>query len=99
MAVESKLQGALASLKTAGLRVYGVESLPQCEPISTGSLVFDKLLNGGIYTRKISHIFAKQGTGKSVLSYNVINNALHKYPESIAILVDIECRYDPNWGR
>lgn len=98
MADNSKLNTALDSLKRAGIRVYNSDALPKCENIKTGSLILDKLLDGGVKTRRITQFFSKPGVGKSVMAYHCINNALHQYEDSIAILVDVECRYDPEWG-
>lgn len=93
----SKLNSALEALKKSGIRVYQKESMPECEVIPTGSIVFNKIMNGGFHTRKLEQLFAKEGVGKSVLAYTAINNALHIFPESIAILLDIECRADMEW--
>ena len=97
MVTNPKLAAALESLKKNGVRVYQNDSLPECDVIPSGSLVFNRIMNGGVYTRRLTQFFSKPGVGKSVLSYTVINNALHKFPDSIAILLDIECRYDAEW--
>lgn len=93
----TKLNSALEALKKSGMRVYTNEDVPTQEYIKTGSLILDKLLGGGISTRRIHQFFGKPGCYKSVMSYHVINNALTQYPESVAILLDLECRYDPRW--
>lgn len=93
----SKLNSALEALKKSGIRIYTEETIPECETIPTGSLIFNQIMDGGVHTRRLEMIFAREGVGKSVLAYTVINNALHKFEDSIAILLDIECRADMNW--
>lgn len=93
----SKLSSALESLKKAGISVYKTNNLPECDVIPTGSLVFNQIMNGGVHTRRLEMLFAREGVGKSVLAYTIINNALHKFEDSIAILLDIECRADIDW--
>lgn len=95
--MNSKLNAALETLKKNGIRVYTEKTIPDCDVIPTGSLVFNQIMNGGVHTRRIEMIFAREGVGKSVLSYTIINNALHKFEDSIAILLDIECRADIAW--
>lgn len=96
--VSSKLNSALEALKKSGMRIYDNNSVPKPEYIKTGSMILDKLLNGGVPTRRITQFFGKPGCYKSVMSYHTINNALNQYPESIALLLDLECRYDPKWA-
>lgn len=93
----SKLNSALEALKKNGVRIFNNESMPVCDIIPTGSLIFNEIMNGGFHTRKLEQLFAKEGVGKSVLAYTAINNALHIFPDSIAILLDIECRADISW--
>ena len=95
--MDSKLNSALEALKKSGVRVYNSTSIPECDVIPTGSLIFNQVMNGGFHTRRLEQVFAREGVGKSVLAYTAINNALHKFPESIAILLDIECRADIEW--
>lgn len=94
----TKLNSALEALKKNGVGVYNVNNLPQCDIIPTGSLICNKIMNGGVATRRLTQLFSKPGVGKSVLAYTIINNALHQFPDSIAILLDIECRYDNTWA-
>lgn len=95
--MDNKLNTALEALKKNGMRIYTEDTIPECEVIPTGSLIFNKVMNGGFHTRKLEQLFAREGVGKSVLAYTAINNALHIYPDSIAILLDIECRADIEW--
>lgn len=95
----SKLNAALDALKKSGVRVFNPETLPKVEYIKTGSLILDKLLGGGIATRRIHQFFGKPGSYKSVMSYITVNNALNQYPESYAIILDLECRFEPKWVR
>lgn len=95
--MDSKLNSALEALKKSGMRVYTNETVPKQEYIKTGSLILDKLLGGGISTRRIHQFFGKPGSYKSIMSYHVINNALNKYSDSVALLLDLECRYDSRW--
>lgn len=94
----SKLDYALQALKKSGMSIYKTDNLPSCDVIPTDSLIFNKVMNGGVYTRRLTQLFSKPGVGKSVLSYTIINNALHKFPDSIAILLDVECRFDESWA-
>lgn len=96
--MSTNVASALEALKKNGIRVYSTGTLPECEVIPTSSLIFNKIMDGGVRTRRITQIFSKPGVGKSVVSYTIINNALHKYPESVAILLDIECRFDEEWA-
>lgn len=93
----TKLNSALEALKKSGVRIYDTHTLPCPEHIKTGSLILDKLLDGGVPTRRLTQFFGKPGSYKSIMSYHVINNALNKYPDSIAIVLDLECRFDPQW--
>lgn len=95
--MNSKLNSALEALKKNGIRVYDEKTIPECEVIPTGSLIFNQVMNGGFHTRRLEMICAREGVGKSVLSYTAINNALHKFEDSVAILLDIECRADIEW--
>lgn len=95
--MDSKLNSALEALKKSGIRIYNNDTVPKQEYIKTGSLILDKLLGGGISTRRIHQFFGKPGCYKSVMSYHVVNNALNQYPESVAVILDLECRYDPRW--
>lgn len=94
----SKLVSALEALKKSGISVYKSDNLPECEVIPTGSLICNQIMNGGVYTRRLTQLFSKPGVGKSVLAYTIIDNALRKFPDSIAILLDIECRFDETWA-
>ena len=94
----SKLNSALESLKKSGIAVYKTGDLPECEVIPTGSLICNKIMGGGVCTRRLTQIFSKPGVGKSVLAYTIINNALKMFPDSISILLDIECRFDLTWA-
>ncbi len=94
----TKLNAALEALKKNGVRVYTPETLPECEVIPTSSLIFNRIMDGGVRTRRVTQLFSRPGVGKSVLAYTVIDNALRKFPESVAILLDIECRFDPEWA-
>lgn len=93
----SKLNSALEALKKSGVRVYTPNNLPECEIIPTGSLIFNQVMDGGVRTRRITQLFSRPGVGKSVLAYTIVNNALHKFPDSIAMILDIECRFDEEW--
>ena len=95
----SKLNSALEALKKNGVRVFTPEQLPECEIIPTSSLIFNKIMDGGFKTRRISQLFSRPGVGKTVLSYTAIDNALRKFPESVAIILDIECRFDEKWAK
>lgn len=95
--MDSKLKSALDSLKKDGVRVFTSETLPQCDIIPTSSLVFNQIMDGGVRTRRITQFFSRPGVGKSVLAYTVINSALHMFPDSVAVLLDIECRFDETW--
>lgn len=95
----TKLLNALETLKKSGMRVYTEDTVPKPEHIKTGSLILDKLLDGGLETRRLTQFFGKPGSYKSVMSYHIINNALEQYPDSVAILLDLECRFDPKWAR
>lgn len=94
----SKLTSALQALKKSGMTVYKTDNLPACDVIPTDSLICNKIMNGGAHTRRLTQLFSKPGVGKSVLSYTIINNALHMFPESVAIIVDVECRFDYEWA-
>lgn len=94
----TKLNEALKALKSNGVNVYKTNTLPECEVIPTGSLICNQIMNGGVFTRRLTQLFSKPGVGKSVLAYTIIDNALRKYPDSIAILLDIECRFDETWA-
>lgn len=95
----SKLNAALEALNKSGMRIYTEDTVPKPEHIKTGSLLLDKLLYGGLETRRLTQFFGKPGSYKSVMSYHIINNALNQYPESVAILLDLECRFAPEWAR
>jgi len=94
--MDRKTAAKLEELKNKGL-IFSADKLPQPERIPTGSLMLDYITDGGIPTRRLTQFFAKEGTGKSVQGYHCINNALKKYPDKVAILVDIEQRADINW--
>lgn len=94
----SKLTSALEALKKSGVRIYDTHTLPQPEYIKTGSLILDKLLDGGVPTRRLTQFFGRPGSYKSVMSYHVINNALTMYPDSIVVILDLECRFSPEWA-
>lgn len=94
--MNKKLNKSIESLVESGLLMW-TKDVPVPEKIKTGSLLFDYILDGGIDTRRITHFFAKEGTGKSVMSYMIANNALKQYPDSVVILVDTEHRADMEW--
>ena len=94
--MDKKLSREIDSLIESGL-LMRASNVPAPEKIETGSLLFDYILGGGVDTRRITHFFAKEGTGKSVMSYMIANNALKKYPDSVVILVDTEHRADTEW--
>lgn len=95
----NKLNAALDALKKSGIRIYTENDIPKPEHIKTGSLMLDKLLEGGLETRRLTQFFGKPGSYKSVMSYHIINNALNQYPESVAVLLDLECRFTPEWAK
>ena len=95
--MDSKLNSALEALKKSGVRVYTPDNLPECEIIPTGSMIFNKIMDGGVRTRRLTQLFSRPGVGKSVLAYTIVNNALHKFPDSLAMVLDIECRFDEEW--
>lgn len=86
----------LQKLIDTGL-IKPASEMPIPDRIPTGSLMLDYILCGGIPTRRLSQFFSKEGTGKSVQAYHCINNALKKYPDRIAVLVDTEQRADKEW--
>lgn len=94
----AKVAAALEKLKKGGVRIYTVETLPEPEHIKTGSLMLDKLLGGGLETRRLTQFFGRPGCYKSVMSYCTVNNALKQYPESVAVILDLECRFAPEWA-
>lgn len=94
----SKLNNALEALKKSGIRIYNTSNVPRPEYIKTGSLILDRLLEGGVPTRRITQFFGKPGSYKSVMSYHCVNNALNQYPDSIALFLDLECRFSPEWA-
>ena len=94
----SKLNNALEALKNSGVNVYKTDNLPKCDVIPTSSLIFNTIMNGGVKTRRITQLFSKPGVGKSVCAYTVIDNALRMFPDSVAILLDVECRFDIEWA-
>lgn len=96
--MNSKLNSALDALKKNGIRIYGNDDIPKVERIKTGSLMLDRLLNGGVPTRRITQFFGKPESFKSSMSYYVVNNALTQYPDSVAVILDLECRYTPEWA-
>lgn len=95
----SKLNSALEALKKSGIRIYTEDTVPKPEHIKTGSLLLDKLLDGGLETRRLTQFFGKPGSYKSVMSYHIIDSALSQYPDSVAVLLDLECRFAPEWAR
>lgn len=96
--MNDKVMAALKALKKDGVRVYTPETLPECAIIPSASLVFNKIMDGGVRSRRLYQFFSKEGVGKSVLSYTIIDNALRMFPDSIAVIFDIECRFDPEWA-
>ena len=94
--MDKKLSKDIEALIESGL-VMRAGNVPAPEKIKTGSLMFDYILGGGIDTRRITHFFAKEGTGKSVMAYSIANNALKQYPDSVVVLVDTEHRADMEW--
>lgn len=94
----NKLSNALEALKKSGMRIYTENNIPKPEHIKTGSLILDKLLDGGLETRRLTQFFGKPGSYKSVMSYHIINNALNQYPDNVAVLLDLECRFTPEWA-
>lgn len=96
--MNSKLNAALETLKKNGIRIYSNDTIPKIERIKTGSIMLDRLLNGGVPKRRITQFFGKPESFKSSMSYYVINNALTQYPDSVAVILDLECRYTPEWA-
>lgn len=96
--MNSKLNSVLEALKKSGMRIYDNDTIPKIEHIKTGSLMLDKLLNGGVPKRRITQFFGKPESFKSTMSYYVVNNALTQDPESVAVILDLECRYTPEWA-
>jgi len=65
--------------------------------LSTGLPTLDIALGGGWPKGRISLITGFKESGKSYLSYKAIAET-HKDPETLAILLDAERAYTPQWG-
>lgn len=54
----TKLTSALDALKKNGVRVYNQTTIPKCDAIPTGSLIFNQVMNGGFHTRRTTQLFS-----------------------------------------
>jgi recombination protein RecA len=65
--------------------------VPEIETMSTGSILLDKILGGGIARGVVVEIFGQEGSGKTTLSLLMIAEAQKKYKDGLFIYIDLEC--------
>ena len=79
-------------------KVMRASDVPVGPPISTGSLALDFATGyGGFPSNRVVEIYGRPGTGKTTLALIAMMNALEKYPDRGALLMDVEHKCDPAW--
>lgn len=67
------------------------------ETISTGSLVLDNILGGGVGKGRIVEIYGAESCGKTTLSLTIIANV--QKAGGTALFLDVEQAFDPTYAR
>lgn len=99
--MSSNLDDVLKKLnKTYGqntISILGDMEIPHTECISTGSLLIDKILGGGIAFGRICEVFGNEGAGKTSICLQVVANC-QAMGKKVAYL-DVEQAVDLNYAR
>ena len=77
----------------SGIEVMKKRQLVQ--KISTGSVAFDALMNGGFETGAITECFGEFGSGKTQVGHLLAVNTLKEDPEAYAVYIDTENTFRP----
>lgn len=72
--------------------------IPEHPRIPTGIFAMDLALGGGLPKGKISMLYGKEDSGKSLLLYKIIATHQFLFPKEKCILVDIENNYETSWA-
>jgi len=67
--------------------------------VSTGILALDVALVGGLLQSRGSMFYGEKSAGKSTLALIVVRQVLNKYPNKVAVWMDIEGTFDRTWAR
>jgi recombination protein RecA len=88
--IDNFLKGVSKDIGTdEDMRIASV--IPEIEKISTGSLLLDKVLGGGVARGVVVEIFGQEGSGKTTLSLLMIAEAQKKYKDALFVYLDLEC--------
>lgn len=78
--------------------ISGIDLLKKRETvnrISTGSLAFDQMLDGGFETGAITECFGQYGSGKTQVSHALAVNCQINDPDAVAVYIDTENTFRP----
>lgn len=78
--------------------VRSAELRPRFKHIPTNIFSLDLGLHGGIPEGCTSLIYGRAGGGKTTLCMRVLASAQRKYRDSVAVFLDVEGTYQPDWG-
>lgn len=79
-------------------KVMMANDIPVGRPISTGSLALDFATTySGFPSNRVVEICGREGVGKSSLGLLTMLNALDKFPDRVAIFLDLEHKITPDW--
>lgn len=65
---------------------------------STGSLLLDTAIGGGLPAGRMIEVFGAPSSGKSTLCLHMIREAQQKYPDAYVSILDFENSFDKNWA-
>lgn len=83
--------------KCPGVTVLPSDKAPKIERLRTGLFVFDLNTGGGLPYNRLTMYHGKKSTGKSTKLAKDINRFLLEHPDKIAVIIDAEHTYDPEW--
>jgi RecA/RadA recombinase len=71
-----------------------LEKRKKVDFISTGSLVFDKILGGGMETGLVLECYGEAAVGKTQIAHMLAAQCIKKFPNSYVVMIDCEntCR-------
>lgn len=96
-----KMKGLIGNITKAhgeGTAMFGGD-MQDTERVPTSIFAFDLSTGGGFPVGKVSVVYGPESSGKSNLALLAIANYQRRYPEQVAVFLDIENSFDAIWAK
>jgi len=81
------------------LSLVPASQVPRITRVVTRIIPLDHLLGGGMPRHRITTIWGEEGTGKTTVALHAAAAALRASPDSVAVYVDAESKFNSDWAR